>query len=72
MVANKMFKTNVTQKIIADLGITQHFIVNCKLIYDYYDNYLKYQIRSEEILSLYGKGTFLMPLDNGFLELTNV
>lgn len=42
VVANKMFEIGVTQKIIANSGTTQHFITNCKFIYNYYNNYLEY------------------------------
>ncbi len=69
VVTNEMFETGITQKIIVDLGITQHLIANCKLICDYYENYSKYQTRSGEILPSYEKN---MSLDNGFLKLSNV
>lgn len=42
MVANKIFKTNITQKIIADLDTILQFIDKYELIYDYYSNYLEY------------------------------
>ena len=67
-----MFETGVTRKIIADFDIIQHLITNCKLIRDYYNDYSEYQTGSREVLPLYGKGTLLLPLDNGFLKLTNV
>ncbi len=72
MVANKMFETSVTRKIIADLGTTQYLITNRKLIRDYYDDYSKYQTGSGEVLPSYGKDTLLMPLDNGFLKLSDI
>ena len=39
---------------------------------DYYDNYSESQTGSGEILPLYGKGTLVLTLDNGFLKLANV
>ncbi len=39
MVANKMFETGLIGIIIADSGITQHFIANRQLTRNYYDNY---------------------------------
>ena len=42
VVANKIFETSVTQKIITDLGTTPHLIANCELIHDYYDDYSEY------------------------------
>ena len=72
ILANKMFETGVTRKIIADSGTTQHLIANRDLIRDYYDDYSEYQTGSGEVLPSYGKGTLLLPLDNGFLRLTNV
>ena len=72
IVANKMFETGVTRKIIADSGTTQHLIANRDLIRDYYDDYSEYQTGSGEVLPSYGKGTLLLPLDNGFLKLSNV
>lgn len=69
---NKMFVTSITQKIIADLVTTQHFIANCKLFNNYYNDYLKYQSRSEEILPFYKKDIFLLSLDNIFLKLSNI
>ena len=72
VIGNRMFKTGVTQKIIADLGTTKHLIGNCKLIHNYYDNYSEYQIGSRKVLPSYAKSTLLLPLDNGFLQLTNV
>ena len=72
IVANKMFETGVTRKIIADLSSTQHLIAKRNLISDYYDNYSKYQTGSEEVLPSYEKNTLLLPLNNGFLRLTNV
>ena len=72
VVANKMFETGVTRKIIADSGTTQHLIANRELICDYYDDYSEYQTGSGDVLPSYGKGTLLLPLDNGFLKLTNV
>ncbi len=72
MVANKIFETGLTRKIIADLSTTQHLIANRKLIRDYYDDYLKYQTGSGEVLPSNEKGTLLLPLDNGFLKLANV
>ena len=50
VVANKMFETGLTRKIIADSGTTQHLIANCELIRDYYDNYSEYQTGSGEVL----------------------
>ena len=41
-----MFKTRVTQKIIADLGVVQYPIANCNLIGNHYNDYLEYQTRS--------------------------
>ena len=72
VVANTIFETGVTRKIIADLGITQHLIANCELIRDYYDDYPKYQTKSGKVLSSYRKSTLLIPLDNSFLKLSNV
>ena len=72
ILANKIFETGVTRKIIADSGTIHHLIANRKLIRDYYDNYSEYQTESEEFLPSYGKGTLLLPLDNSFLKLTNV
>ena len=72
IVANKIFENNVTQKIIADLGIIQHFIANHNLIRNYYDNYLKYQVELIEVLPFYRKDTLLLSLNNSFLKLTNV
>ena len=72
IVANKMFETGITQKIIVDSGTTQHLIANSDLIRNYYVDYSEYQIGSGEILPSYGKGTLLLSLDNGFLKLTNV
>lgn len=42
VVANKIFETGVTEKIIADLNIIQHLIAYYKLIFNYYDKYTKY------------------------------
>ena len=72
VVANTMFKTSITQKIIADSSITQHFIANQNLIRDYYNNNLEYQIGSCKVLPLYEKGILLLSLDNKFLKLTNI
>lgn len=36
IVANKIFETDITRKIIVGLNIIQHLIVNHKLIYNYY------------------------------------
>lgn len=72
VVANRMFETRVTWKIIADIDNTQHLIANCKLICDHYDDYWKYQTGSGEILPLYRKYSLLLPLDNNFLKLTIV
>ena len=72
VVANKMFETSITQKIIADSGTTQHLIANPDLICDYYDNYLEYQTGSGEALPSYRKDILFLLLDNGFLKLTNV
>lgn len=72
IVANKIFKTGITQKVIADLSIIQYFITNHDLIHNYYNNYLEYQTRSREVLPFYRKNTLLLPLNNGFLKLTNV
>ena len=72
IVANKIFETGITQKVIADLSTIQHFITNHDLIHNYYDNYLKYQTRSKEILPFYKKNTLLLPLNNSFLKLTNI
>ena len=72
IVVNKIFKTGVTRKIIADSGITQHLIANRDLIRDYYDDYSEYQTGSREVLPSYGKGTFLLLFDNSFLKLSNV
>lgn len=41
-------------------------------MYDYYDNYSKYQTRLKEILKLYRKSVFLLLVNNSFLKLTNV
>ena len=67
-----MFETGVTQKLIADSGTIQHLIANRNLIRDYYDDYSEYQTGSGEILPSYRKSTLLLPIDNGFLKLTNV
>ena len=72
IVANKMFETSITRKIIASLGITQHFIANHDLISDYYDNYFEYYTRSGDFLPSYEKITLMLTLDNGFLRLTNI
>ncbi len=71
-VANKMFETGLTRKIIADSGTTQHLIANHELIRDYYEDYSKYQTGSGEVWPSFGKGALLLPLDNGFLKLANV
>lgn len=42
VVANKIFEIGITQKIIPDLGTTQHLIANRKLIFDDYDDHLEY------------------------------
>ena len=67
-----MFETGVTQKIIADLGTTQHLITNRDLICDYYDDYSEYQTRSRKVLPSYAKSTLLLPLDKSFLKLNNI
>lgn len=67
-----MFETSVTIKSITNLYITQHFIINCKLIYNYYNNYLEYQTRSKEVLPYYSRDTFLFTIDNSFLKIFNV
>ncbi len=72
VVANKMFETGFTRKIIADSGTIQHLIANCELIRDYYDNHSEYQTGSVEVLSSYRKGTLILPLANSFLKLANV
>ena len=68
IVANKMFQTGVTRKIIVDSGITQHLIANCDLIRNYYDDYSEYQTKSGEMLLFHGKVTLHIPLDIGFLK----
>ncbi len=50
VVANKMFETGLTRKIIADSGTTQHLIANRELIRDDYDDYSEYQTGSGEVL----------------------
>lgn len=40
IVVNKIFKIGITQKIITDWDNIKYLITKCKLIYDYYDNYL--------------------------------
>ena len=72
VVANTIFETDITQKIIANSGTMQQLIANWNLIRDYYNNYLEYQIESGEVLPSYRKSTLLLLLDNGFLKLTNV
>ncbi len=42
VVANKIFETGVTRKIIVDSGTIQHLIANRELIRDYYDDYSEY------------------------------
>lgn len=61
IVANKIFETGITQKVIADLSTIQHFITNHNFIYDYYDNYLEYQTRSREVLLFMEKYSFITP-----------
>lgn len=72
IIAYKMFETGVTWKIIADLSITQHFITDCNIIYNYYNNYLEYQTGSREILLSYRKNILLLPFDNSFSKLSNI
>lgn len=72
MVANKIFEIGLIQRVIADSGIIKHFIPNCKLICNYYDNYLEYQTGSRNVLRSYEKITVFLPLDNRFLNLANV
>lgn len=67
-----IFETGVTQKIIADSSTKQHLITNYNLICNYYNDYLNYQTGPGEVLSSYGKGPLLLPLDNGFLRLFNI
>ena len=67
-----MFKTGVIHKIMVDLGITQHLIANCNLIFNYYNDYWKYQKQLGEVYSFYGKNILLLPFDNSFLELSNI
>lgn len=64
-----MFEIDITQKILTKLSITNHFITNPNLIYYYYNDYLEYQSRSEEVLLSYRKGTLFLLLGNGFLKL---
>ena len=72
VIANKIFKIDITQKIIADSNIMQYLITNWDLICNYYDNYLEYQIRFGEVLPLYKKNRLFLPLDNRFLKLIHV
>lgn len=72
ILANKIFETSISQKIIADSTFGQHIIANSNLICDYCDNYSGYQTSSEESLSFYKKGVLLLPVDNDFLKLKNV
>lgn len=46
IVADKLFETGITQKIIVDSDNTQHLIANNNFISNYYDEYSKYQTRS--------------------------
>lgn len=39
VIANKMFETGISQKIIVDSSTMQHFIANQNLISNYYNNY---------------------------------
>ena len=72
IVANKIFRTGVIQKMITDSGSTQYLIVDRKLIRNYYNDYLEYQIELGEFLHSYGKNILLLPLDNGFYMLFNI
>lgn len=67
-----MFETDITEKIIADSGIIQHLIANCDFICDNYDDYSDFQTGSGEVLLSYEKDNLLLPLNNSFLNLTNV
>lgn len=67
-----MFETRVTQKIIIDLDITYHLIAKCNFIYNYYDNYSKYQTGLGKVLLFYRESTILLIFDNGFLKITNI
>lgn len=61
-----MFKIQIIQKLIVDLRTLQDLIGNCKLIHDYYNDYLKYQIKSIEVLPFYQNSTHFMAFDNSF------
>ncbi len=67
-----MFETGLTRKFIADSSTIRHLIDNHELIRNYYDDYSEYQTGSGEVLPSYGKGTLLLPLDNGFWKFANV
>lgn len=72
IIVNKIFETSVNSKIIANLSTIQHFFVNCKLIYKYYNNYLKYWTWSKEVLPLHRENIPFMSFDNSFLKLINI
>lgn len=61
VVGNKMFETDVTRKIIADSGATQHLIANRELIRDYYDDYSEYQDFNRYLLPFFAHKFFAPP-----------